>query len=928
MGFLSMVDRIYTLPSAVSLGLYLGAQGLFVWSQPNIRAALLAICTAAVRDGPTLRRDFGLFSPGKGISTVAAYLVPAALGMLLNPTYSHYVYKPAVLAFKWAWAETIPLVLSGLWRRDLTSWVMAAAAVYFRYDWRLVALVAVRRMYPIWIKSTALRRRLEPNAPLYRYQKITSPRTIRLLKIQPRLFGLSFSLVNYQLDTDNPASYEAVSYRWGSGERTRIVEIDGKVLPIPASAYDILWGRASVWRTRLMWIDAICINQDDKDDKNQQAGLMRDIYDRVTRTFIWLDKATDAWAAACFAYIFLMDMMAENGNGRSDLDVTVAQFGLKRIRDGNPKWAALKRMLENPYWSRVWIVQEIVVSHQVDIFYGGRWFDWGLFAPIVSSLKDESASGLLQKLDQSEGMATPPFRAIHQIQSIERLRADYQAGIKWPLDQILINFSISQATLGLDHVFAFHGISTAVKDHALVPDYKRPTLDVFKETTLHSMAQPTSLMILSMAGIARARESPDWPSWIPDFQLISQLDPPMPRSLYSYAPYVAGGGLRPSFSDIQTSNEVAIRGILIDEISAITELRPGDISQFRGLGEIGSREEKKAAELMLHDVARLREAQSLIESRCAQTYFNGQSRWEAFWRTCLGNKSLASYPADPAHGNYLKAFMDSNERHWKAILEGPGAASNPELLAALQIPAMQSAKNPGVSAEDTINTLEKLLQIPEEVGTIRDYVTPELLNDREKLFCELAAVTNLPYWARNELHNALFRSGGGGTGSSTQALELTKAMEELYVRAFDFRNIEDSTLKRVVLMYAFMLDGFLEGGEHIAMSDDQVQAFHKALEGDKSALVAINEKRIGLLLGSTVLRRQFAVTRRGFMTLVPPDSAAGDLVCIFQGAKVPHVLRKAANGKYWLVGEGYLHGFMDGEAFWDGRWRAEQITLV
>jgi hypothetical protein len=916
-----MVDRIYSLPSAVSLGLYLGAQGLFVWSQPNIRAALLAICREAVRDGPTLRRDFGLVSLGRGINTVAAYLVPVGLGMLLNPTYSHYIYKPAVLAFKWAWAETIPLVLPGLWRWDLTSWVVAVAAVYFRYDWRLVALVAVRRMYPIWVKSTALGRRLEPNAPLYGYQKITSPRTIRLLKIQPRLFGLSISLVNYQLDTDTPASFEAVSYRWGSGERTRIVEIDGKVLPIPASAYDILWGRASLWRTRLMWIDAICINQDDKDDKNQQVGLMRDIYDRATRAFIWLGDATDAW----LAYVFLTDMMAENGNGRSDLDVTVAQFGLKRIRDGNPKWAALKRMLENPYWSRVWIVQEIVVSRQADIFYGGRWFDWGLFAPIVSSLKDESASGLLQKLDQSEGMATPPFRAIHQIQSIERLRADYQAGIKWPLDQILINFSISQATLGLDHVFAFQGISTAVEDNELVPDYGKSTLDVFKETTLHSMAEPSSLMILSMAGIARARESPDWPSWIPDFQLISQLDPPMPPFLYSYAPYVAGGGLRPSsFSNIQTSNEVAIRGILIDDISAITELRPGDWSQWRGLGEMGSREEKQAAELMLHDVARLREAQSLIESRCAQTYFNGQSRWEAFWRTCLGNKSLTSYPAGPAHGNHLKAFMDSNERHCKALLEGPGAASNPELLAALQIPAMQSATGPGVSAEDTINTLEKLLQIPEEVGTIRDYVTPELLNDHEKLFCELAAVTNLPYWARNELHNALLRSGGSDTGSSTQTPDLTKAMEELCIRAFDLRNSEDSnTLKRVVLMTAFML-----GGKQIAMSDDQAQVFHEAMESNKSASVASNEKRIGLLLGSTVSRRQFAVTRTGFMALVPSDSTVGDLVCIFQGAKVPHVLRKAANGKYCLVGEGYLHGFMDGEAFWDGRWRAEQITLV
>ncbi len=59
---------------------------------------------------------------------------------------------------------------------------------------------------------------------------------------------------------------------------------------------------------------------------------------------------------------------------------TVAQSGLKSITDDDPKWTALGRVLENPYWSRVWIVQEIVVSREVDVLYGGRWFDWALFS--------------------------------------------------------------------------------------------------------------------------------------------------------------------------------------------------------------------------------------------------------------------------------------------------------------------------------------------------------------------------------------------------------------------------------------------------------------------------------------------------------------------------------------------------------------------
>ena len=117
-------------------------------------------------------------------------------------------------------------------------------------------------------------------------------------------------------------------------------------------------------------------------------------------------------------------------------------------------------------------------------------------------------------MDASEGMATPPFGAMHQIQVIEKLRADHQAGIKWSLLWILVCFHHAQATLGLDHIFAFQAISTAGEDKALVPDYGRCTLDVFKETALYSLALPSNLMMLSVAGIGRERKSSPagWPS--------------------------------------------------------------------------------------------------------------------------------------------------------------------------------------------------------------------------------------------------------------------------------------------------------------------------------------------------------------------------------------------------------------------------------
>ena len=70
------------------------------------------------------------------------------------------------------------------------------------------------------------------------------------------------------------------------------------------------------------------------------------------------------------------------------------------------------------------------------------------------------------------------------------------------------------------------------------------------------------------------------------------------------------------------------------------------------------------------------------------------------------------------------------------------------------------------SAEDTIRTLEKVLPFPPELGSIRGHITPELLDNREALFRELAAGTDLPYWARKDLHDEFLKRCEQGDGGA------------------------------------------------------------------------------------------------------------------------------------------------------------------
>jgi hypothetical protein len=91
----------------------------------------------------------------------------------------------------------------------------------------------------------------------------------------------------------------------------------------------------------------------------------------------------------------------------------------------------------------------------------------------------------------------------------------------------------------------------------------------------------------------------------------------------------------------------------------------------------------------------------------------------------------------------------------------------------------------------------------------------------------------------------------------------------------------------------------------------------------------IGYRKIGRLMGKKIASRQFAVTEKGYMALVPPGTQTGDWVAVFAGAATPHILRPVTEAKEeWRVfGDAYVHGLMNGEVF-RKEVRGETIVLV
>lgn len=82
--------------------------------------------------------------------------------------------------------------------------------------------------------------------------------------------------------------YETVSYCWGDPRDTTCVEIDGCTVEIPYSAAEALLHLRLIDEDRMIWIDSLCINQRDTEERGQQVAKMHDIYGHGARNLIWL----------------------------------------------------------------------------------------------------------------------------------------------------------------------------------------------------------------------------------------------------------------------------------------------------------------------------------------------------------------------------------------------------------------------------------------------------------------------------------------------------------------------------------------------------------------------------------------------------------------------------------------------------------------
>ncbi|KAJ2896259.1 hypothetical protein MKZ38_005713 [Zalerion maritima] len=195
--------------------------------------------------------------------------------------------------------------------------------------------------------------------------------------------------------------YEALSWRWGSLDPPYAIMISqGRKTYKKKITRDLALSLKYLRypdKDRILWIDAICINQEDDDEKNHQVQMMARIYTRAEQVCVWLGE-DDRDSTLAINFIKKEIMTLEN------FDTICSDSRNKQ------KWMALLMLMQRPWFSRRWVVQEIALAQKATLYCGLDSINWADFAVAVELFVEaENATHRLSEVMQDDTYPAPSW---------------------------------------------------------------------------------------------------------------------------------------------------------------------------------------------------------------------------------------------------------------------------------------------------------------------------------------------------------------------------------------------------------------------------------------------------------------------------------------------------------------------------------------
>lgn len=484
----------------------------------------------------------------------------------------------------------------------------------------------------------------------YQYSPLSDTDDSRLLHIQP---GRKHDKIKCTLSPVSFASkpaYKALSYTWGTNSKTHTIKCDGKLLPVTANLYSALQRFRENSQVCTIWVDAICIDQENILERNQQVQNMRRVYASASQAVIWLgdEIKTDSEA---FSFINAFEKALKSKLG-FDWDNPRLFWRFHDVNYNTLK-KSLGVLLQRPWFGRVWIIQEVVMASNVRVFCGSQTCSWESISKMVRFIRQH---GFHTMFGNPLGMNT--VRVMANLK--ERLRQNRMTELDYLF--LLRATRLFLSTDPRDRFFALHSFLSNDNTDGIQIDYRLSCEQVYQSWAMHSINEG-GLKLLSLAERGPNSEL-DLPSWIPDW---SSAPKQVIRNPLFGLGFEAAGKTKAEVSILEDGRVLNVVGLTVDIIQRVGSFVVGS----RKSGPVDYKPLEYES-LVRREIELFNECEYIASA--AQPYPTGEDFTEAYTRMIVCNKkmtpALFQRGAEDSQDDPNDDFFRKGYRYIRRLQEG------------------------------------------------------------------------------------------------------------------------------------------------------------------------------------------------------------------------------------------------------------------
>ena len=413
-------------------------------------------------------------------------------------------------------------------------------------------------------------------------------------------------------------------------------------MPITSNLWEALGRIRHETETKILWVDSICIDQGNFEERNHQVRLMKDIYKNASEVVVWLGEETEDTAMA-FDLTRKLSFTANKWEKPGPLmaeDLAKARLPDKESRD----WKALDAIFWRTWFTRVWVIQEITMAKEATVHCGAQCIPWRDLTCAACFILDYNIAALAN---------IDPRRVRTMMLYSFRLRN----GNGMRLPELLLSARESHCTDPKDQIYALLGLAADAGDCSVKLDYSQDVTKIYQEITTSFISQYKSLDTLSMVQDYAWNVTTGLPSWVPDWTANPRSIPFLRPD--SVSKFTASNTSEPSSHLSEDQRTLSIFGKLVDTVKSV-----GTANVHPQIVTTSGRQFPKWQEVAQQaDIIQMRHWE--VMARKVKSYPTGESPQEAYWRTIIAD---ANMDVESVPGGYSRLFH-AWRRYWGTLID-------------------------------------------------------------------------------------------------------------------------------------------------------------------------------------------------------------------------------------------------------------------